>query len=274
MGYQQGEATAKLARQGGPSSSNAQLADPARRKRLVYAVPKRGNGATFVLNLGAIQCYSCAGIMGNQSRGRGALAPGLFSAAILAFTLSACTPLWGGAALVGLVAIGTLTSRCYDYLSVTVLDADGRKTCAATVSASNGGTPFELPSCYDAPLTDGHWTLRASLPGFADAVSTVDVDHAHDCTRHVQTVELTLKRAGSSPTQRVPPTAPSSAVPPAAITQPPAPAQPLAPASSAPPSTAPAVAPPAVSPAVPSAQPASSAAPSVGVFPDASPTPH
>ena len=65
---------------------------------------------------------------------------------------------------------------------MTVLDAEGRKTCAATVTASNGKSQFELASCYYTPLSDGRWTLRASLPGFPDAVSTVVVEHEHDCT--------------------------------------------------------------------------------------------
>ena len=120
---------------------------------------------------------------------------------------SACTPIVAGAVLIGLVGVGALTSRCYDYLDVAVFDADGHKTCAATVTASNGASRFELTSCYYAPLTDGRWTLRASLPGFSDALSTVEVEHAHDCTRHVQTVELTMKRTGAfgAPTPLVAP---------------------------------------------------------------------
>jgi hypothetical protein len=204
--------------------------------------------------------------MWSGRRGRGALARGAFSAAVLALTISACTPLWGGAALLGLVAIGTLTSPCYDYLDVTVLDADGRKTCAATVSARSGGSQFELGSCYYTPLSDGRWTLRASLPGFPDAVSTVEVDHAHDCTRHVQSVELTLNRPGSSATRPLRPTPPDLALPP--------PVTPATPGQA--PATPPAATPPASSspssPAAPTAPPASSATPSVGVFPDASET--
>lgn len=129
---------------------------------------------------------------------------GTFGAALLVLVLTACTPLVGGAALVGVVSIAALTSHCYDYLDVTVLDADGRKTCAATVTAINGGSQFDLASCYYTPLTDGTWTLRASLPGSPDTVSKVVVDHAHDCTRHVQSVELTLNRAGSVPGTKAP----------------------------------------------------------------------
>ena len=176
---------------------------------------------------------------------------------------SACTPIVAGAVLIGLVGVGALTSRCYDYLDVAVFDADGHKTCAATVTASNGASRFELTSCYYAPLTDGRWTLRASLPGFSDALSTVEVEHAHDCTRHVQTVELTMKRPGAfgAPTPLVPP--PPAAASPA---QAPASASPAS-ASSAPPS--PATVPNAPGSAAPgSSPPASSALPPVGVFPD------
>jgi len=176
----------------------------------------------------------------------------MLGAGLLMFLLSACTPLIGGAALLGVVSIAALTSRCYDYVDVTVLDADGRKTCAATVTASSGGSPLELSSCYYTPLSDGRWTLRASLPGFPDALSTVEVDHAHDCTRHVQSVELTLNRAPVA--QPVPSSAPANTSP-LPVTSP-------AP-SAAPPSSAPA---PALDPAA--AGSANSAGAPVGVFPD------
>ncbi len=110
--------------------------------------------------------------------------------------LSDCASVVGGGVLLGAVAIGALTSRCYDYLDVTVLDERGRKTCAATVTATSGNNHLELGSCYYTPLTDGVWTLRATMPSTRDAVSVVPVEHAHDCTRHVQSVELTLKAEG------------------------------------------------------------------------------
>jgi hypothetical protein len=182
---------------------------------------------------------------------------------LLILATTACTPLLGGAVLLGLVTVGALASSCYDYLDVTVLDADGHRTCAATVTASSGKSQFELTSCYYAPLTDGRWKLRASLPGFSDALSTVDVDHAHDCTRHVQTVELTLHRpgTGSGPT--------SAPLPPAAPTpmQTPVPALPTASAPPAAEPAAPASAPP------PNPPPTGSAAPSVDMFPDRSEAP-
>jgi hypothetical protein len=165
-------------------------------------------------------------------------------------TLAACTAAAGGGVLLGVVAIAALTSHCYDYLDVTVFDGQGRKTCAATVTAKNGGEHFELSSCYYAPLTDGVWTLSASLPGYPDATTTVPVEHANDCTRHVQSVELSLNTPGSAPASR-------AAVLPLA---PPAPPPPLAPA------TAP-VSAPIPNPA-PAAPPASSAVTPVGVFPE------
>jgi hypothetical protein len=167
--------------------------------------------------------------------------------------------------VLGLVTVGALTSRCYDYLDVTVFDAEGHRTCAATVTAIDRGSQFELTSCYYAALTDGRWTVRASLPGSSDAVTTVQVDHAHDCIRHVQTVELTLHRAGTpSAPKPVQLPAPAVASPPEA--PPAAPPQPAVPAP-------PAVEPAAPAPASPSsALPANSAAP-VGVFPDRSETP-
>ncbi|MEO7036399.1 MAG: hypothetical protein ABI335_21470 [Polyangiaceae bacterium] len=164
--------------------------------------------------------------------------------------MSACAPAAGGAVLVGVIAIGALTSHCYDYLDVTVFDAQGRKTCAATVTASSGSDHFELGSCYYAPLTDGVWTLRATLPGFPDAVTTVPVEHAHDCTRYVESVELTLKPA--QPLRSVPPPLELRPAP-----------QPLAPPASVPPASVP----PASAP-MPSAVPSASGTPAIGVFPN------
>lgn len=126
---------------------------------------------------------------------------------LLLVTLGSCSPLVGGGVLLGAVAMGALTARCYDYVDVTVLDADGRKTCAATVTASSGGSEFELSSCYQAPLTNGKWELRATLAGSIDAVSTVLVEHPHDCIRYVQSVELTLHRPGAAPARPLTPPA-------------------------------------------------------------------
>jgi len=194
--------------------------------------------------------------------------------------LSACAPAVGGGVLVAVVAIGALTSHCYDYLDVTVLDAQGRKTCTATVTASNGSDEFELKSCYYAPLTDGHWIIRAHAPGFVDAAGNAQVEHADDCTRHVQSMELTLGAPGSpdsgfprgtpAPLPPAPPP-PVSAPPPPAAPAPTVPA-PAAPAPAAPaPAPPPSAAPPATSPA-PAPGPSASSAP-VGVFPDQAPRP-
>src|SRR6478736_7101541 len=175
-------------------------------------------------------------MMRSDKRGPGVFVRYMFGGALLLAGVTACTPLVGGAALLGAVSIGVLTSRCYDYVDVTVLDADGRKTCAATVTASNGSSHFEFSSCYYGALTDGRWTLRATLPGSADAITQVEVDHAHDCTRYVQSLELTLHRV-DAPTAPQPARATQSAapVPPPPVVAPTAPApQPSAsPASSA-----------------------------------------
>jgi hypothetical protein len=136
-------------------------------------------------------------MMRSDKRGRQAWIRHVLGAGLLLAGLNSCTAVAGGAALLGAVSIGVLTSRCYDYVDVTVLDAEGRKTCAATVTASKGNSRFELPSCYYGALTDGQWTLRASLAGSTDAVAQVQVDHPHDCTRYVQTLELTLNRTGA-----------------------------------------------------------------------------
>lgn len=114
-------------------------------------------------------------------------------------SLSACTAAAGGGILAVLIGVSALTSHCYDYLDVTVFDAQGRKTCDATVTASreNSSEHFELQSCYYAPLSDGHWRLRASMPGSTDVETLVQVDHEKECTRHVQSAELTLSPAGT-----------------------------------------------------------------------------
>ena len=168
---------------------------------------------------------------------------------VLAPALAACTPIIGGGVLLGVIAIGALTSHCYDYLDVTVFDGQGRRTCTATVTARNGGDHFELTSCYYAPLTDGVWTLSAALPGYPDAITTVAVDHAEDCTRHVQSVELSLNHTRSV------------AAPLLSVSR-----QSSAPASSAGEFSAPAIA-PSKDPEPPAA-PASSTVPPVRVFPE------
>jgi hypothetical protein len=188
--------------------------------------------------------------LGQQIRRAGAC---LACLALVPLLTACAAPVIGGGVLVGVVGIAALTSHCYDYLDVTVFDGQGRRTCAATVTARNGGDHFELTSCYYAPLTDGVWTLSASLPGYPDTTTTVPVEHTNDCTRHVQSVELSLNatRSAQPPATPLPP-------PP----QPP-PALPLPPSA---PSEAPITAPiPSVQPAAP---PAGSSATPVGVFPE------
>ncbi|HEX2670255.1 MAG TPA: hypothetical protein VHM25_05255 [Polyangiaceae bacterium] len=209
--------------------------------------------------------------MRSKQRGRGALLRGALGAVLIVAGLNACTSIAGGAALLGAVGIAALTTRCYDYVDVTVLDADGRKTCAATVTASNGKSQFELSSCYYASLTDGRWTLRASLAGTRDAQTTVVVDHEHDCTRYVQSAELTLNRADAAPT----PASRPLPTPPAATSAPqPAPPHSAPSSSSQHPTPSAADSAPASSAAAPgSATPSGSATPPVGVFPDSPQTP-
>ena len=196
--------------------------------------------------------------MASERRGLGGLIRGTLLCALLIPATSACSAVVGGGIAIAVVAVGALTSHCYDYLDVSVYDAQGRKTCTATVTATNGGDQFELQSCYYAPLTDGHWTLRAAQPGYVDSATTVDVDHAQDCTRHVQSVELTLAAPGA-----------------AAVRAPKTDVSTLIPASPAAPAAPPAAPPSAPADALPLTPPASSAVtPSVGVFPDSSQLPH
>jgi len=182
-------------------------------------------------------------------------------AVLLLPLLSACTVVAGGGVAAAVVAIGVLTSHCYDYLDVTVFDGQGRKTCTATVTASKGSEHFELQSCYYAPLTDGRWTLRASQAGSTDALTTVEVEHKEDCTRHVQSVELSLSAPGA------PPRSASSAISGAVAPRAPPPA-------SVPPASNPAPPVSSALPQTPSSAPISSATPSVGVFPNQSETTH
>ena len=178
---------------------------------------------------------------------------------------AACAPVVGGGVLAAVVAIGALTSHCYDYADVTVYDPQGHRTCAATVTATSGRDEFELKSCYYGPLTDGHWTIRAKLPGFPDTVSAVDVEHANDCTRHVQSMQLTINALSSPPNKPAPveqgPDAQRLPPPPEAPT-PPGPARPTTPTPLPPPSAAGPAS--SVSPTAPAP---SAAPPSVGVFP-------
>jgi hypothetical protein len=214
-----------------------------------------------------------------RRRFRGAL--GFAALALALCASSACTAVVAGGVAVALVGVSALTSHCYDYLDVTVFDEHGRKTCAAKVTAhrNQSSESFELQSCYYAPLSDGHWTLRATLPGRHDVETVVEVDHKHDCTRHVQSAELTLEALGAKPENvGAKPTMAGPAPIPAVSAQIPASALPASSAS------LPANTPPSTSAAPPSATPSSSTAPSapstvlptsggatsIGVFPNQS----
>jgi len=198
---------------------------------------------------------------GEERRGRRGGFRHVLALGLFVFGASACAPAFGVGALALVVGVGALTSHCYDYLDVTVLDPEGRKTCDATVTAKNSGDEFELKSCYYAPLTDGTWTIRAHRDGIADALSTVVVNHSDDCTRHVQSMELTLG-SGNAMLPATPPSPPPP--PPAPAAAPPPAVQPLVPPAP-PPSQVPATPPSAPAPA-------SSATAPVGVFPDQPPS--
>jgi len=194
--------------------------------------------------------------------GSGRRIAGICCLPLLALGLSTCAPAIGGGVLVAVVAAGALTAHCYDYLDVTVYDAEGRKTCKATVTATQGSDVEELKSCYYTPLSDGQWTIRATLPGVPDATTLVMVEHENDCIRHVQSLQLSLNPQGYVSAPR-----PGNVVP--AVQ--PAPS----PAVSTPTTTSPALPPPPPPPSnsagpVNSANPATPApaAPPVGTFPD------
>jgi hypothetical protein len=206
---------------------------------------------------------------------------GSFLFTLLLPVLSACAPAAGGGVLAAALAIGALTTRCYDYIDVSVYAPNGHKTCVATVTASDGGGPFELNSCYYTPLSDGRWTIRASLPGLPSVATVVLVDHSQDCTRHVQSMELTLAAPVASPKPKPvsaplppsvplpvpPPEASSSSATPVLDSSPSPPAAPSRPSGGAP--TQPTATPPAPSPA-PGGTPG---IPSSGSFPNAAPIP-
>jgi hypothetical protein len=192
----------------------------------------------------------------------------------LALTLTSCASAIGVVAVVGVVGVGLLTHKCYDYLDVTVYDSTGRTTCNAEVLAEQNGDSVHLTSCYYTPLGDGTWTLRARYPGMPDVTSTVIVDHSSGCVGHVQSATLTL----AAPIPRVlpapssyelpppPPPPPAQAAPPLRSVSPPpaapAPTAPgTAPAPATPPVPAPTAAPPAPAPPATSSKPPSAAFP-------------
>src|SRR5579885_784263 len=66
----------------------------------------------------------------------------------LSLTLASCASVAGAGVVVGLIGLGALTHKCYDYIDVTVYDAAGRRTCNAEVFAEQGDDSMRLTSCY------------------------------------------------------------------------------------------------------------------------------
>jgi hypothetical protein len=142
--------------------------------------------------------------------------PALFGVLVLLLGATGCTAAVGGGVLLAAVGTFALTSQCYDYLDVTVYDANGRKTCDAIVTAkSSAGSELELTSCYYTPLSNGNWTLRARLPGFPDVSSQVQVDNRKECIHHVQRIELSITaHAATAPNVSAPlPSTPPTSAP-------------------------------------------------------------
>ncbi len=129
-----------------------------------------------------------------------------------------------------LITVGIITHECYEYVNITVIDgATGARTCNAHVTAQRGtSSPDDLGSCYYAPLTDGKWTIRATLPQRAPAESTIEVKAPESCEPAVATIVITIPAPGG-------PVAPRPLVPAPALAPPPVPAA----SSAAPPATAP-----------------------------------
>jgi hypothetical protein len=157
----------------------------------------------------------------------------------LALLLPNCTSAVGVGVVAGVTGAAVLASDCSDFIDITVRDGvTGGRTCEATVTAVKGDEQERIMPCYHARLSDGVWQIRASLPGRADAFSTLKIERGDKCGRMVQSIELWLQPPGyvSPPPFSEPSVAPPAAPPPAA------------PAPAAPPTAAP---PPALPPAPP-----------------------
>lgn len=167
----------------------------------------------------------------------------------------------GVVAVAGTAAV--LASDCYDRITVNVFDgALNAATCDAVVLATRGDDTVELRPCYGGSLTAGTWTIRASLPGRVDAVSTLVVTENESCGNYVQSIDLYLVPVGSAPSAPVPispPRPPGTEPLPSPIPEPTAPAPasvgPSAPAPTDPGATPP---PPAAATAEPAPGPNSS----------------
>jgi hypothetical protein len=191
----------------------------------------------------------------------------------LAVLLPSCTSAIGVGVVVVATGAAVLAADCSDFIDITVRDVSGGRTCDATVIAVKGDEQVEILPCYHARLGEGVWQIRASLPGRADAMTTLKLERGEQCGRTVQSIELWLQPPGYTPS---PPFAPPSVAPP-----PPPPVAPP-PATLPPPPPAPTTAPPPASTAPPPAQPPppptaptpSAAPPGPGPtkrFPDATP---
>ena len=191
----------------------------------------------------------------------------------LALLVPSCTSALGLGVVAGVTGAAVLASDCTDFIDITVRDSmSGGRTCDATVTAVQGDEQEQIMPCYHARLSEGVWQIRASLPGRADAFSTVKLQRGKECGRTVQSVELWLQPLGFVPQPPLappsvgPPPAPPPAAPPPSATQPAPP--PTTQAAPPPPSSAAPAAPPAA-PAPPAAAPAGPSP--VKRFPDAAP---
>ena len=198
----------------------------------------------------------------------------------LAVLLPSCTSAIGVGVVVVATGAAVLAADCSDFIDITVRDGvSGGRTCDAKVTAVKGDEQVEILPCYHARLGEGVWQIRASLPGRADAMTTLKLERGEECGRTVQSIELWLQPPGYTPS---PPFAPPSVAPPPPppVAPPPAtlPPPPPAPTTAPPPATTTAPPPATTAPAPaqppPPAAPAPTAAPPPGPvqrFPDAKP---
>ncbi|HEY6079228.1 MAG TPA: hypothetical protein VIW29_10520 [Polyangiaceae bacterium] len=179
----------------------------------------------------------------------------VLAGAVLALT-TGCAMGVGAAAGGALLVAGILSYECYDYVTITVIDeATGDKTCAAKVTVTEDGSEQELGSCYYAPLTEGHWTVRAALPGRPAVTTSVDVTDSKGCQPSVSTILLTIPAPGAtSGPRRLVPAGPASPAPPASPATAPAPAAPPAPTPEVPSAPSPAPPAPTLTPEAPATQ--------------------
>jgi hypothetical protein len=111
----------------------------------------------------------------------------------------ACNAVVGVGAVAVMGGVGYFAGQCYDRVHIKVRDAQtGRTTCDAKVSVAeaDGGGRSVRP-CYNVALTEGHWHLTASIPGYVPASAQVEVpERSGSCPYYTHTIELTLQREG------------------------------------------------------------------------------